>query len=213
MKKAVIFDVDGTLWDAVSVITQSWNLTAQKFPEVRSVITEEKMRSMMGKTMDEFVCLFPEVEPTRAKEILERCSEEEITFLQTHPGTLYPGITEVIKELSEQYELYIVSNCQEGYIEALLSACNLTSYFNGFENYGRTGKGKGRNIQILMERYEIDKAIYIGDTQMDYEATLEAGVPFLFAAYGMGEAENRRFTANSPSEIPQVITKMRYFSL
>lgn len=213
MSKAVIFDVDGTLWDAVAVITESWNMTISRFPEITHRISEEQMRGMMGKTMDEFVALFPEVSSQRAEEILARCSEEEIEYLKTHPGRLYPGITEVVKELSEKYDLYIVSNCQVGYIEALLAACNFSNYFKGFENYGRTGMKKGRNIRILMERFEIEKAIYIGDTQMDYEATMEAGIPFLFAAYGMGQAENRRFTANTPSEIPQVITKMKYFSL
>ena len=35
-----------------------------------------------------------------------------------------------------------------------------------------------------MERHGIHSAIYIGDTQGDYEATLEAGIPFLWADYG-----------------------------
>ena len=37
-----------------------------------------------------------------------------------------------------------------------------------------------------MEKYSITDCAYIGDTQGDYEATLEAGVPFLWAAYGFG---------------------------
>ena len=96
MNKAVIFDVDGTLWDAVSVITESWNQTIRRFPEVKSVITEEQMRGMMGKTMDEFAALFPEVEEKRAKEILACCCKEEIAYLHTHPGKLYPGVTQML---------------------------------------------------------------------------------------------------------------------
>lgn len=213
MNKAVIFDVDGTLWDAVSVITESWNHTISRFPEVKSTITEEQMRGMMGKTMDEFTALFPEVENARAKEILACCSEEEISYLQTHPGKLYPGITEMLALLHKEYDLYVVSNCQEGYIEALLQACDLGKYFVDHECFGHTGQGKAKNIRVLMQRYDIDKAIYIGDTQMDYEATLEVNIPFLFVSYGMGMAENRRFEAKNPSEIPDVIRKMRYFSL
>ena len=37
-----------------------------------------------------------------------------------------------------------------------------------------------------MEKYHITSCTYIGDTQGDYEATVEAGVPFLWASYGFG---------------------------
>ena len=48
---------------------------------------------------------------------------------------------------------------------------------------------------------------------MDYEASMEAGIPFIFAAYGMGDTEYRRFVVQSPGEIPEVVVKMRYFEL
>ena len=38
----------------------------------------------------------------------------------------------------------------------------------------------------LMEKHGITDCAYIGDTQGDYEATVEAGVPFIWAAYGFG---------------------------
>ncbi len=213
MKKAIIFDVDGTLWNAVSVITDSWNQTISRYPEVTTRLTYDVMESMMGKTMDEFAELFPELEIERAKEILECCCKEEIEYLKEHPGTLYEGMREVLAELSEKYSLYIVSNCQNGYIETLLQGCNLGHLFEDFECYGRTGKRKGRNIQILMERCDIEKAIYVGDTQMDSDAAMEASIPFIFAAYGMGEVDFCRFVANSPSEIPEKIRGTRYFAL
>ena len=38
----------------------------------------------------------------------------------------------------------------------------------------------------FMEAHGITDCAYIGDTQGDYEATLEADVPFIWAAYGFG---------------------------
>ncbi|MGN0169669.1 MAG: HAD family hydrolase [Lachnospiraceae bacterium] len=213
MRKAVIFDVDGTLWDAVPQITRAWNETAHKFPEVTTQLREEQFLSYMGKTMDAYVGLFPELSAKKAQEVLAACCEEENDYLREHPGTLYPGIREVLEQLRQKYELYIVSNCQEGYIEALLSSCGLEEYFEDYECYGRTGQKKGRNIRILMERCGIDKAVYIGDTQMDQEAAMETEIPFVFAAYGMGKTEYSRFVAQTPDEIPEVIASMRYFEL
>lgn len=213
MRKAVIFDVDGTLWDAVDAITDSWEETAHKFPEVTTTLDEGAVRQLMGQPMDAFVRLLPELPKERAMEIIELCAKEEIDYLHRHPGHLYPGMKETIECLAKKYELYIVSNCQVGYIEALLETCGLEEYFKDFENFGRTGKKKGENIRILMQRCEIDKAVYIGDTQTDYEATIEAGIPFIYAAYGMGQVEHARFQVSAPQEIPQEIERMKYFAL
>ncbi|MCR5704193.1 MAG: HAD family hydrolase [Eubacterium sp.] len=213
MKKAVIFDVDGTLWDALSVITDSWNLTASRFPDVKTVLTPQAVEPYMGQTMDKFAALFPELSPSRAVEILEDCCKEEITYLETHPGKLYPGMRQTIEELAAKYELYIVSNCQDGYIQSLLKSCDLEEYFTDFECFGRTGQPKDRNISILMQRCDIDKAIYIGDTKTDQEAAEKVGIPFIFAKYGMGETEYSRFAVNSADEIPAEIRRTKYFEL
>ncbi|MBO4462145.1 MAG: HAD family hydrolase, partial [Lachnospiraceae bacterium] len=109
--------------------------------------------------------------------------------------------------------LYIVSNCQEGYIEALLATQGLAEYFKDFENFGRTGKLKDENIRILMERCDIKKAIYIGDTATDMESAFKNELPFIFAAYGMGSVENAKFTINKPEELPEVIKRTRYYAL
>lgn len=212
MKKSLIFDVDGTLWDAVDVITDSWNLTAKRCG-ITTTIDKNDMAGYMGQPMSAFVGLFPGTPEEKALEVLEKCCKEEIDYLHDHPGKLYPNMKETIFTLSKDYDLYIVSNCQEGYIEALLDACNLRPYFRDFENYGRTGKLKAENIRILKTRCEIDKAIYIGDTLTDMEAAEANGMPFIYASYGMGDVKNARFVINTPAEIFETISKMKYFSL
>ena len=51
LRRGIILDVDGTLWDAVEVITESWNLYGKDVPDVRGEITCERMRGCLGKTM------------------------------------------------------------------------------------------------------------------------------------------------------------------
>ncbi|MBR0434787.1 MAG: HAD family hydrolase [Lachnospiraceae bacterium] len=213
MNKALIFDVDGTLWDAVSVITDSWNLTASRYPEITTTISPSEMSKYMGQPMSAFVKLFPTIDERKALEVLDKCCKEEIDYLYDHPGRLYDGMKETIIRLSKDYDLYIVSNCQEGYIEALLHTTGLESYFKDFENFGRTGKLKDENIRILMERCDIKKAIYIGDTATDMDSAFKNDLPFIYAAYGMGEVDNARYLINSPSELPEVIKSTRYYEL
>ncbi len=213
MRNALIFDVDGTIWDAVEVLTDAWNKTGAKYKEVTTTIKPEDMRPLMGKTMDEFAVLFPSVDRKLALEILKDACVEENEYLLTHPGKLYPEIAEVMRSLNKDYDLYIVSNCQEGYIEALMKSCGIEDIVEDFENYGRTGRGKAENIRILMERCDIKKAIYIGDTELDMVSAETAGIPFIHAAYGYGKIDECRFRISEPKELPEVIRETKYFSL
>ena len=53
---------------------------------------------------------------------------------------------------------------------------------------------KGETILMLMERNGLKDPVYIGDTQGDADACAYAGIPFIFAEYGLGavpKAETR----------------------
>ena len=108
-------------------------------------------------------------------------------------------------ELAKKYPLYIVSNCQVGYIETFLETMDLKEIFLDFEDYGRTGLPKGRNIQILMERAQLDDAVYVGDTQGDYEATVLAQIPFIFAQYGFGEVKEATLQIQNFSQLLSLV--------
>ena len=70
-------------------------------------------------------------------------------------------MAETVRELSRKYKLFIVSNCQSGYIEAFLKNTGLGEYFADYTCPGDTGKLKGENIRIIMERNGIKEAIYV----------------------------------------------------
>ena len=91
-----------------------------------------------------------------------------------------------VTELKEKYPLYIVSNCQSGYIEAFLDHYGFRKYFEDIECYGNNLKQKGDNIRLLADRNGLTEAVYVGDIQGDYDASCHAGVGFIHAAYGFG---------------------------
>ena len=109
--------------------------------------------------------------------------------MAVEPCILYPDMEETIKELSKNYKLFIVSNCQAGYIEAFFENTGLQPYFTDFTCPGDTGKLKADNIRIMMERNGLESALYIGDTQGDANACKDAEVPMIFARYGFGDVE------------------------
>ena len=62
----------------------------------------------------------------------------------------------------------------------------LEKLIQGHLCFGDTGTTKGQTILRLMKEHNIQSAAYIGDTQGDLEACEEAGIPFIFAAFGFG---------------------------
>ena len=190
MRKAVIFDLDGTLWDATGCAPAIWNRVFDKHDEVDLKMTRELAASLMGKTMEEIGdTLFPELPESLRRKIVDEFGDEEVSYLSSNGTRLYDGMEDVVKKLYRNYDLYIVSNCQDGYVPAFLTAHNMGCYFKDIEMSGRTGMKKGKNICLLMERNGISQedAVYIGDTAGDEEAARYAGIHFIWAEYGFGK--------------------------
>lgn len=210
MKKGIIFDVDGTLWDSAKPVAESWTLMLERrYPELARIITSDDMYRNMGKTMDAIGAdLFPGLAPDKRDEVMDACMRYENEYLADHPGVTYPNMKETLAALSREYGLYIVSNCQEGYIEALMAACGIASYISDTECFGATGRPKGDNIRLVMERNGLEKCLYVGDTAMDQEAAGNAGIPFVFASYGFGQASGAEAVIGSLAELPRAVKEI-----
>lgn len=188
MKKGIIFDLDGTLWDSTLQITESWKIASEKMG-INKQITHDKVMACMGMPMDKiFKTLFDRYSAQELLEIQKNCEEYENEYLLTHCGRLYEGVEQTLIALKEKgFSLYIVTNSQDGYVEAFFSSAKLGYLFDDYEMFGRTGKFKWENIKDINERNNLDKAFYVGDIEADFIATTKAGLPFVFAAYGMGD--------------------------
>lgn len=151
----------------------------------------------------EFICcLIRKRKRELRKKITDEFGEEEVNYLEENGAVLYDGMKETIASLCGAYKLYIVSNCQDGYVQAFLYAHHMERYFEDIEMSGRTGLDKGENIKLLMERNQIEHAVYVGDTQGDEQAASDAGIPFIYAAYGFGEAVSPNAAVGSIKELP-----------
>ena len=207
-KTAVIFDLDGTLWDAAETIAPAWNA----YLEGRGIqlrMSPDDCRACCGKTLPEIAAmLFPAAEPAWREEVIEGCCDAECVPLAREGGRLYPGMEEVLETLRRDYFLAVVSNCGLGYIEAFFSGNRTGRFFDDYENAARTGLSKGENIRLVMERNGIERAVYVGDTEGDRQAALRAGVPFIHAAYGYGQVRGADFTLRQLRELPQILDKL-----
>lgn len=202
--KHIIFDLDGTLWNTTELSAMAYNRALQKDGRSALHITPDVIKQEFGKTISTIADeLFPEFDKDTRNELMDQCDCFNTACLdEADCDMLYPGVRETLEQLSQYCRLYIVSNCQSGYIEMFLKKYGLEPYITDMECFGNNGKNKAENISLLMERNGIQKAVYVGDTAGDYDSATMAGIPFIFASYGYGKIKQ---SAHSISHISELV--------
>ena len=187
--ESIIFDIDGTLWDSRALIAEGYNIQLRKENLHHLQTNEDVLLKLFGRTMSEIADnLFPDFAPEERYALMDRCIESEDAYLNEHPcdTIAYPDIKPTMEELAKKHRLFIVSNGQKGYPQLAARKLGVDHLISGYLSYGDTGTEKGETIRILMKDHNITNAVYVGDTQGDYEATVEADVPFIWCTYGFG---------------------------
>lgn len=208
MFDSIIFDMDGTLWDSTTEVAKAFKkVIREKHPEVSDEVTPERLQGLFGLPLDVIaVKLFESVSEEQAIKVMRECCEYECEYLAERGARLYEGLEDTLRKLSKEYKLFIVSNCQEGYIQCFFKAYPyLQRYFIDFEYPGRSGKLKADNIRMVIERNKLNNAVYVGDTLGDAKAAKEAGIPFIFAHYGFGTVVEYDDVIDS---FPELVNKM-----
>ncbi|WP_316569169.1 HAD family hydrolase [Neobacillus sp. YIM B06451] len=202
MVDSIIFDLDGTLWDTTHVGAMIWSESAARHG-VDLQVTVEQLKGLYGLPTEVIAKeLFPDAPEQVALDIMAESCENQCPYLEKDGGILFPYFFETLNDLRKNYRLFIVSNCQEGYIQCFIKGNRLEGYFEDFEYPGRTGQSKAENIRLIMNRNQLKKSIYVGDTAGDSHAAKEAGIPFVFARYGFGTVEKFDAVIDSLKELP-----------
>jgi phosphoglycolate phosphatase len=184
---SIIFDLDGTLWDSTGNVAKAWQKAKEEVDYISLDFTKDVIRSITGMTYKAiFEKLLPDLTDEKREAFKAIASKYELDVLHTLGGELYPKLDETLKYLLANYKLYIVSNCQSGYIEVFFKISGMEHYFLGHQCYGTKSLPKSENIKDIVKDHNLKSPVYIGDTMGDYNAATTAGVPFIFAAYGFG---------------------------
>lgn len=207
--KNIIFDLDGTLWDTRTQISKAWNQILNK--EYNISINPKQITKLMGKTNNDFINIFfDKIDNIDTNSLLKRCQNNELLYLQKNGGKLFPNAINTIKTLSKKYNLFIVSNCQAGYIETFLNYYNLNKYFKDFECFGNTNQEKSKNINLLTNRNDLYhcETCYVGDTYDDYKASKDNNIIFIHASYGFGICKSRKYCIKAINDLKVIISKL-----
>lgn len=202
----IIFDVDGTLWDSTDIVKDAWNKAFTDCGYDDPKITADRLKGLFGLPMADIIKdIFPNGTDEEIENLTPVIYGHEDAFLQKRGGVLYPGIIGTIAKLSESCPVFIVSNCQEGYIELFMEKTGCASYITDHLCPGDTGLLKADNIRKIIEDHRLSYPVYIGDTVMDRDACHNAKCPFIYARYGFGDVDGYDEVIDSPSDLIKIL--------
>ena len=211
--KAIIFDLDGTLLDTLADLAEGTNyaLRVNGFPER----TIDEIRRFVGNGAHK---LIERAVPDREVEAaLEKVRKDFDIYYKVHckdhTGP-YPGIMEMLQELVQQgYSLGVVSNKPDFAVQELIP-----EYFPGIftsvsgERQGVAKKPAPDLIREAMKNLQADSsnAVYVGDSEVDLEAAVNAGIPCISVVWGFKgkkflEEQQAEMIIEKPSEIQKYL--------
>ena len=186
-KKAIFFDLDGTLTDSGEGIMNCAELALRHFG--LPIPSREEMRVFVGPPLDQTFIKFG-VPAQKAQEAIRvyRTRYVPIGKFENHP---YPGIREALETLKAQgHRLFVATSKPEEMSIEILQKFELAQYFERI--CGATLDGsrshKADVIAYLLQQVDdVSQAIMVGDTSFDVVGAAAHGIPTIGVAWGYGE--------------------------
>lgn len=189
--KLIIFDLDGTMINSAKDIMISNNLTLKKFgfkpisyQNVKSIIGQGIMANII-KSLH-----MQNISPT--EQLKKKMYKFFFSYYKKHvyvKSKPYPGLVTFLKNLKKKnYKLAVCSNKLEALTRIVLKKSKLIKYFDYIAG-GDTFAYKKPHPSVLnniVKKFKISKqeALFIGDSEHDYESAKNSKVKFCLKLNG-----------------------------
>jgi len=211
VNKAVIFDLDGTLWPATEIALPAFRQVLQELnlPEPN----DETLARTLGYPLEEiWNMLLPKDKrhlSTSADELMEQA---ESHLLATGIGHTFPNVTSILTYIREQgFMTFICSNCQSAYVEFTPKALGISHLFDQKYCAGMyPGLTKTEMVAIIKEEHHINSGFMVGDRFHDIEAGKANDLLTVGCAYGTGhpdELKGADFIIDSFDQLKEIIVR------
>lgn len=197
---SIIFDLDGTLWNTLTACSNGWNDGLKSLGIPKSITTND-LKRVVGNPWN--ICaemLFPNL-IKKHNNLFKTLDDYERKAITTKGGIFYDGMIDGIKILSKNNGLFLISNCQEWYLMEFFKQSKMDKYLQDYDCFGISQKPKSEMINNMLQKYSLQKSVYVGDTAGDQKATELAEIDFIHAAWGYGKVENKYLSVDSFTEL------------
>jgi len=209
--KLILFDLDGTLVNTSTDLTNALNYALKPF-NTRELTVEETIK-LVGEGITRLIEKALENENHQQKmqaieRFLDYYSKHLLDFSKT-----YPGVKETLEILS-LYKKAVISNKRENLSVKLLDGLDLLKFFNLVVGSDTTSQKKPSAIPVLyiLEQLHVapDKAAIVGDSSFDIEAGKKAGIKTIAVTYGFRDKNtliDADYTIDNFYDLPSVLDR------
>ncbi|MEK5247199.1 HAD family hydrolase [Bacillus mycoides] len=182
MLQALIFDMDGTLFQTDKILELSLDDT---FDHLRSLqlwntITPiDKYREIMGVPLPK---VWEALLPNHSNEVREQTDayflERLIENIKNGNGALYPNVKGIFSFIKENNcSIYIASNGLTEYLQAIVSYYGLDQWVTEIFSIEQIHSlNKGDLVKGILKKYDIQEAAVVGDRLSDINAAKDNGL-------------------------------------
>ncbi|WP_394558013.1 NIF family HAD-type phosphatase [Priestia aryabhattai] len=175
MGKAIIFDMDGTLFQTEKILEISLHST---FNDLRNKdlwkkeTPIEKYRNIMGVPLP---VVWETLLPHHNQNIREDANlifhKQLIKSIKNGKGALYPNIEETFEKLSQYFQLYIASNGQKEYLKEIVKYYKMDRWIQQTYSIEEIQSGnKSDLVSKIKANHQITEGIVVGDRLSDIKA-------------------------------------------
>ncbi|MCL5784619.1 MAG: HAD-IA family hydrolase [Patescibacteria group bacterium] len=192
MKKAVLFDIDGTLLDAWNFIFDAVKHTVsehgQPYPSVKLI------RKALGKPLLEFYTIaLPAADPEMLAKTHHQFQQQNFSLIK-----LFPKAKSTLKRIKDKgFLLAAVSNRSRGSLIRSLKLTGIFKYFDVIVSAEDVVNPKPHQEHLLTALKHLKvkpmNAFIIGDTDKDILAGKNAGVKTIGVTYGFLGEEIKKY--------------------
>ncbi len=186
----IVFDLDGTLLNTLDDLQDSMNyvLSSNGMP----TRTYEEIRSFVGNGIKRLIEL--SVSKDCSNELFEKCYEEMLVYYKAHSQIKtgpYEGVVRLLNNLKAKgKKIAVVTNKVQGSAE---DVCN--KYFEGLidviigDDKTTPLKPAPDNVFKALDylKTTVDKAVYVGDSEVDIATAKNTGIDFIGVSWGFRE--------------------------
>jgi len=190
MKKAIIFDMDGTLVDSSITIVNAINHVRGKL-NLKPLERELILKKVNDPTLDpaQYFYEVPAFTPQHEAWFSNYYTENHERELE-----LYKGITKLLETLKKRgFKLAVATNSYRGSTLQSLSHLKILDCFESLACYDDVGRGKPAPDMLEKNLKDLEvsskEALFIGDSERDMLASKSANIDYIMINWGFSDYE------------------------
>lgn len=214
MKQAIIFDMDGTLFQTNYILEPALAATFDYLREQglwKGATPIDQYRKIMGVPLTVvWQTLCPKHDKSQHQESNRYFQKALIEQIENGTGSLYEQVEETLNQLAAHYPLYIASNGQMPYLQAIVKQYKLMKWIERVYSIDTVPSGnKSELVANVIRENSITSGFVVGDRASDIKAAQDNGLTAIGVHFDFAQPEELQQADFVVKSFAAIVQKIR----